>query len=97
MEEMTFELILSDGTKIDGTVNGNNLVTTKSISSIDDNDLIGATLDGVELQDTTCCNLWQDMDGTHIILRTKTEYELGLERMISKLEYLAMMTDVDID
>ena len=64
---------------------------------IDDTDLVGATLNGRELINTTCCNLWQAQDGTHIIFREKNFQELEMETMNAKLEYLAMMTDIDID
>jgi len=97
MEETTFTLILADGSEITGEISGNNLITQQKVMSVEDADLIGATLNGQELVNATCCNLWEAEDGTHIILREKNFQELQMEVMNSKLEYLAMMTDVEID
>ena len=97
MEEFT--LILADGTEISGIVNGNNYITQQSVSSddLDDVNLIGSKLNGSEMANMTCCNFWEEEDGTHMVFRQKTSDELERESINAKLEYLAMMTDVDLD
>lgn len=64
---------------------------------LDDLNLIGATLNGDPMVNMTCCNLWKEKDGTHIVFRQKTAQELKNEEIDAKLEYMAMMTDVELD
>ena len=96
MEEFT--LTLADGTTLTGIINGNNLITEQKVAEelLDDVNLIGAMLNSEPLENATCCNLWEDRDGTHIILREKSTQELQEEAVNAKIEYLAMMTDVEL-
>lgn len=41
-------------------------------------------------------NLWEASDGWHFIIREMTENEKLRLELEAKLEYLAMMTDVEI-
>ena len=99
MEEKNFTLILADGTEIAGEISGNNLITPQevSIEELDDANLIGAKLNNEEMENMTCCNLWEATDGTHIIFRKKSLQEIKEEELNAKIEYLAMMTDVELD
>ena len=95
----TFTLILADETEITGRINGNNYITQQPVTAdeLDDLNLIGASINGAAMENMTCCNLWTEEDGTHIIFRQKTIQELANETINAKLEYIAMMTDVELD
>lgn len=41
-------------------------------------------------------NLWEALDGWHFIIREMTENEKLKLELEAKLEYLAMMTDVEL-
>jgi len=44
----------------------------------------------------TCCNFWEAEDGKHIIFRQKSYEEIQREELNAKLEYIAMMADIDL-
>lgn len=99
MEE-NFKIELANGKEITGKINGNNYITTESVSESDlsDINLIGATVDGSPMGlNMTCCNFWQADDGIHMIFREKSAQELETEALNARLEYLAMMADIDLD
>ena len=98
MEE-TFTIVLADETEITGKVNGNNYITKQDIAAdqLDDLNLIGATINGSTMENMTCCNFWNEDDGTHIVFRQKTDQELANESINAKLEYIAMMADIDLE
>ena len=98
-ENNNFEIVLADGKKIKGTINGNNYVTTGSVTEADlsDTNLIGATVNGAAMgYNMTCCNFWEQADGKHIIFRQKSYDEVERELLNAKLEYIAMMADIDL-
>ena len=98
MEETTFTIELADGTQIEGTINGNNYITQQTVTEdmLDDLSLIGMKINDQELDNMTCCNLWTAQDGTHMIFREKSREELAREEINAKLEYIAMMTEVEL-
>ena len=83
MEETTFKIELTNGTEISGTINGNNYITRQSVTEADlaDENLIGMQINGTTMENLTCCNLWTETDGTHIVFREKTETDLMRERL----------------
>ena len=98
-EKNTFTLTLANDKEIKGTINGNNYITKGNVteSDLSDINLIGAELDGTALGDNmTCCNFWEAEDGKHIIFRQKSYEEIQRENLNAKLEYIAMMADIDL-
>ena len=53
-------------------------------------------IDGVEHNDLTCCNLFKDEDGTHIIFRQYSHEEIERQKLNAKIEYLAMMGGIEL-
>ena len=91
-------IILGDGTVIIAMLNGNNYIPDEPVMDemLDDVNLIGMTIDGVEQENTTCCNHWTDADGEHIVFRQYSADEIALQELNAKIEYLAMMGDVEL-
>ena len=100
---MSYNIKLADGTEIKNVeLNGNNFITQDSeIRSA----LTPANLTSVEISDETSSqlcenmiltNLWEAPDGWHFIIREMTESEKLKLEIEAKLEYLAMMTDVEL-
>ena len=100
MEEKNFKIKLANGKEISGEINGNNYITKQSVTAEDVSDinLIGATDNGTPMGlNLTCCNLWTEADGTHMVFRQKSYDEIQREVLNAKLEYIAMMADIDLD
>ena len=89
---------LGDGTEFYATLNGNNYITSEAITEemLEDVNLIGLEIDGVTMENTTCCNFWIAEDGTHIIFRQYSNEELERQALNAKLEYIAMMEDIEL-
>lgn len=83
MEETTFKIELKNGSIITGTINGNNYITQQSITEdvLSDSNLVGMRINGTIIRNMTCCNLWTESDGTHIIFREKTITDIMQERL----------------
>lgn len=96
MEKHT--IVLGDGTTIEAELNGNNYLPTTPVSDelLDDVNLIGMTIDGVIQGNVTCCNHWTDSDGEHIVFRTYSDDELARQELNAKIEYVAMMGDIEL-
>ena len=94
----TFKIILADEQEITGIINGNNYITTQPITAdmLEDTNLIGASINGDPMEKMTCCNFWEAADGKHIVFRQKSAQEIENETINAKLEYIAMMTDVEL-
>ena len=93
-----FTLILGDGKTITGSINGNNYITTQTVEpeDLDEMNLVGATLNGEPLDGMRCCNLWTQADGTHMIFIPITDEEWKIRELTAQIEYLAMMTEVEL-
>ena len=48
------------------------------------------------IYDLTCCNLFKDEDGTHIIFRQYSHEEIERQKLNAKIEYLAMMGGIEL-
>ena len=94
----SFEIELANGKIITGIINGNNYITTEEVTQADvsDTNLIGATNNGRPMGQNLSCNLWEQNDGIHMVFRWKSYDEIQREILNAKLEYIAMMTDVDL-
>lgn len=63
---------------------------------LEDYNLIGMTIDGQEQTNVTCCNHWTDTAGEHIVFRQYSPDELERQELNAKIEYLAMMGDIEL-
>ena len=100
---MSYSIKLADGTKLENVeLNGNNFITTDSEI---ENVLTPANLTAVEISDGNitasyenmiCTNLWHQEDGWHFIIREMTQEEKRQLEIDAKLEYIAMMADIDL-
>jgi hypothetical protein len=91
-------IVFGDGTEITVTMNGNNYISETPIDPdlLDDLNLIGMKIDGEERENMTCCNHFEDEEGDHIIFRELNEQDLLIQSLTAKLEYIAMMEDIEL-
>lgn len=77
---MEYKIILADKTEILCTLNGNNHITKQDVSGVDfsNRNLKQITIDGVEHFNQICTNIFNEEDGTHIILRDLTTDEIRI-------------------
>lgn len=103
MEEKIYKITLADGTEISNLkLNGNNFISKEAIdaSIFADNCLPVVINDGVS--DTTHPNMelvqvLEQMPGEYwFILRDISDEELANAKMKSDIEYLAMMSNVEL-
>ena len=89
---------LKNGLTIECVLNGNNYITSGKVTENDlsDINLIGAEIDGEVKNNITCCNLFEDEEGTHIIFREYSHEELERQKLDAKIDYLAMMGGIDL-
>ena len=105
MEEKTFTIELSDGSQIKNLkLNGNNYVSKKELTEsdfegklkhikiINETDNTFEELDNVEL-----IQLIKYSDGYYFVLKEISEEELKRMKMQGDIEYLAMMTNADLE
>ena len=71
----THKIVLSDGTKINATLNGNNYITKATVKESQFADLSSLTIDGEAQTDASLRNLWKAEDGTHLVFGTMTAVE----------------------
>lgn len=94
-----YTIILYDGTIIDNlTLNGNNFISPVDIGEdkLTLANLSRITINGVEYTDMVLRNYWQDVDGWHIIISEATPQEKFAEEITAKIDYIAMMEDIDL-
>ena len=92
-------LILADGTVIDNLIlNGNNIISQIDVGEdkLSTVNLSRITINGVEYRDMLLRNYWQDIDGWHIVISEITPQERYEERINAKLDYIAMMEDIEL-
>lgn len=100
---MKYRIKLADGTELKNlALNGNNYISTeKGIESA----LTPVNLTNVTISDGTAeecfenmvlTNTWEQQDGTHFILREMTLEEKAAMDVDAKIEYIAMMADIDL-
>lgn len=96
----TVTLNLSNGQKIENlTVNGNCLISDADVSDtlLTDILLSSVTVGDVTYENVTLARKWVDEGKTWLALRQKTDEEIRTENTKSTLEYIAMMSDVDLE
>lgn len=106
--EKSWKITLADGTKLENLrLNGNNFV---SESEITENDFKGKLLkvkiegtneDGQEITEEhnhmELVQITHYEDGYYFVLRDISEAELDKMKIKSDIEYLAMMSDIDLE
>lgn len=96
-------LILADGTKLTGfTQNGTNFVSKKQVDEtvFADNLSTLTITDGdtqTVMHNAELVQQVQYADGWYICFRERTEQEMQYAALTGKLEYMAMMTGVDME
>lgn len=95
------DIYLQDGSILENLeVNGNCLVSKENIddSKLTDEMLSKIIINEQEFKNITLVRKWVDNDGKiWIALRQKTDDEVWKEKYGSNIDYIAMMTDVDIE
>ena len=94
-----YTIVLYDGTIIDNlTLNGNNFISPVDVGEdkLTVSNLSRITINGVTYTDMLLRNYWQDTDGWHIIISEATPQEKFAEEITAKIDYIAMMEDIDL-
>jgi len=87
-----------DGFEFEAELNGNNIIPKVEVSDeeLREENLVEVWVDDVKYENMVCCNNFK-MDGKqHLIIRPLTERELKDRNFEAKLEYIAMMGDVEL-
>lgn len=97
MEEETHKIVFADGTEVICTLNGNNYISAVKVPDevVQDVNLIGMTIDGIEQENVTCRH-FQDEEGDHLIFAQLSPQELMFQEINAKIDYIAMMEDLDL-
>lgn len=87
-----------NGFEFEAELNGNNIIPKVEVSDeeLHEENLVEVHMDDIKYENMTCCNNFK-MDGKqHLIIRPLTERELKDRDFEAKLEYIAMMGDVEL-
>lgn len=87
-----------NGFEFEAELNGNNIIPSVEVSDeeLHEENLVEVYLDNIKYENMICCNNFK-MDGKqHLIIRPLTERELKDRDFEAKLEYIAMMGDVEL-
>lgn len=106
--EKSWKITLADGTELENlSLNGNNFVSETIITEDDFKGKLlkvkieGKTEDGQEIAEEhehmELVQIAHYEDGYYFVLRDITEAELEKMKMKSDIEYLAMMSDIDLE
>ncbi len=87
-----------DGFEFEAEINGNNIITATEVTDneLKEDNLVEVYIDDVKHENMMCCNNFKVNDKQHLIIRPLTERELKDRDFEAKLEYLAMMGDVEL-
>ncbi len=104
MDEKTYSITLADGTVLDNlSMNGNNFifvgVLTEDTFSGNLSPVVisdGENTETHENMDLVACNTTYDPGKTWFVLRDYSDDELAQIQMRSDIEYLAMMTGIEL-
>lgn len=105
--EKSWKITLSDGTTIENLrLNGNNFVSETEIKKeMFDGKLLKVIIEGIE-DGKKVVNEYKNMelvqivhyeDGYYFVLRELSQEEINMAKIQGNIEYLAMMTDVDLE
>jgi len=95
----TYNIVLADGTEVLANLNGNCYITETDIDNemLSDENLSHITISGDDYFNYHCTNIWEQDDLKCFILRELTAQEKAQIKMDAKIEFIAMMCDIDID
>lgn len=95
----TVDLTLADGTVIPALrTNGDNLISETDIKVIlTPSNLTNVKIGEAELGIMKLAGYRGYPDGYHFALIPRTSHELALEKLNAKLDYIAIMTDVEVE
>jgi len=87
-----------DGFEFEAELNGNNIIPSVEVADdeLQDENLVEVYIDDIKYENMACCNNFKIDGKQHLILRPLTERELKDRDIEAKLEYLAMMGDVEL-
>ena len=87
-----------DGFEFEAEINGNNIITAVEVADdeLKEDNLVEVFIDNVKHENMMCCNNFKIDGKQHLIIRPLTERELKDRDFEAKLEYLAMMGDVEL-
>lgn len=91
---------LSNGSTIQGLeVNGNCLISENNINDelLTDNMLSEISIDGITYKNVTLVRKWVQDNKIWLALRQKSEDEIWKEQYESNLDYVAMMSNIDLE
>lgn len=91
---------LSNGLVIqDLEINGNCLISENNINDelLTDDMLSVIVIDGITYKNVTLVRKWTQGNKTWLALRQKSEDEIWKEQYESNLDYIAMMSNVDLE
>ena len=106
--EKSWKITLADGTKLENlSLNGNNFVSENEITEdIFEGNLLKVKIEGINDEGQEIIEEHNHMelvqiahykDGYYFVLRDISEAELEKLKMQSDIEYLAMMSDIDLE
>lgn len=105
--EKSWKITLSDGTTIENLrLNGNNFVSETEIKKeMFDGKLLKVTIEGIkdgkkvvnEYKNMELVQIVHYEDGYYFVLRELSQEEINMAKIQGNIEYLAMMTDVDLE
>lgn len=102
MEDKVYTLILADGARVENlTMNGNNFVSSTELteSMFEENLTPVIISDGIHMETHKAMKFVQITevdDKWYLVLIDIPDSELALQKMNSNIQYLAMMTDVEL-
>lgn len=97
--EFTVTIKLADGTVFEGLkVNGDNLISEEDIKDkLTPINLVGVEIDGFKHEAMRLAGYRQHEDGYHFVLLDKPKAVLDMEKLNAKIEYVAIMADVEVE
>lgn len=84
--------------EFEAELNGNNIIPKVEVSDdeLKEDNLTEVYIDGVKNENMICCNNFKIDGKQHLIIRPLTERELKDRDIEAKLEYIAMMGDIEL-
>lgn len=91
-------IVLTDNTTIQAKLNGNNYITTEKVeeTKLDKTNLVKIKIDDKEYTNMKCQYFDDEENKQHLIFMPITDDELEKEKLNVKLQYLALMCDVEL-
>jgi hypothetical protein len=89
---------LVDGFEFEAELNGNNIIPKVEVSDgeLEEKNLVEVYMDDVKYENMVCCNNFKVDGKQHLIIRPLTERELKDRDIEAKIEYIAMMGDIEL-